>query len=112
MSPWAYICPACYRKHSTPGRCAECQRERDRYTSRRRGSSTRRGYDQAWRALAARAVQLHPWCSTPGCPNTTDLVADHLNPATRGQPGLTLADVQVLCRPCNSRKGSRQQEAV
>jgi 5-methylcytosine-specific restriction endonuclease McrA len=87
------------------GRCPDCQREHNQITSRRRGSSTRRGYDTHWQALARRALTLHPVCSTPGCGATHDLTVDHINPATRGQGELTLADVQVLCRSCNSRKG-------
>jgi 5-methylcytosine-specific restriction endonuclease McrA len=94
------------------GRCPECRREHNQATSRRRGSSTRRGYDTHWQALARRALTLHPVCSTHGCGATHDMTVDHINPATRGQGGLTLADVQVLCRSCNSRKGNKQQEAI
>lgn len=81
------------------------QRERNRRTSQRRGSSTRRGYDTHWQRLAAAAVRSQPWCFA--CRSREDLTVDHIHPESRGRRGLTLADVQVLCRSCNSRKGNR-----
>jgi 5-methylcytosine-specific restriction endonuclease McrA len=41
-----------------------------------------------------------------GC-TSTDLTVDHIDPRTRGKAGLTLADVQVLCRLHNSSKGAK-----
>ncbi len=63
-------------------------------------SSGRGGYDAEWRALAKAAVALQPWCSR--CGATEDLTADHIDPEKR--TGLTLDDVQVLCRRHNSKK--------
>ena len=74
---------------------------------RARGTTAQRGYGAAWQRLAAQAKRLQPWCSV--CRATEDLVADHLRPETRGRQGLTLADVQVLCRRCN---GSKQDKAA
>jgi 5-methylcytosine-specific restriction protein A len=90
----------------TVGRCKECQRERQR----RRGTTTQRGYDRAWRKLSEQARTLHPYCSVPGC-TSADLTVDHIDSRTRGKPGLTLADVQVLCRFHNSQKGAKSYRA-
>ena len=38
---------------------------------------------------------------------TEDLTVDHRDPNTKGRTDLTLADVDVLCRSCNARKGRR-----
>lgn len=62
-------------------------------------SSTDRGYDSRWRRLSERARSLQPWCTD--CGTTHDLTTDHLR-----WPARTLADVQVLCRACNTRKGA------
>jgi excisionase family DNA binding protein len=69
----------------------------------RRGTTAQKGYGASWQRLSKLARQ--PWCTV--CGSTTDLVADHIDPATRGRRPLTLADVQVLCRRCNGSKGSR-----
>jgi 5-methylcytosine-specific restriction endonuclease McrA len=50
--------------------------------------------------LAAEAIRRQPWCSA--CGTTVDLTGDHIDPNKRTD--LTLDDVQVLCRRCNSRK--------
>ena len=55
--------------------------------------------------LSAAAIQAQPWCSA--CGATTDLTADHLDPLSKGGVAVTLADVRVLCRSCNSRRGNR-----
>jgi 5-methylcytosine-specific restriction endonuclease McrA len=70
----------------------------------RRGTTAQKGYGSRWQRLSKLARQRQPWCTF--CGSTTDLVADHIKPATRGRP-LTLADVQVLCRRCNGSKGNR-----
>jgi excisionase family DNA binding protein len=67
----------------------------------RRGTTAQKGYGASWQRLSRLARQRQPWCTF--CGSTQDLVADHINPATRGRP-LTLADVQVLCRRCNGAK--------
>ena len=83
--------------------CDGCKRERPR----RRGTTSQRGYGAYWRKLSEQARRMQPYCSVPGCTGT-DLTVDHIDPATRGQPGLTLADVQVLCRFHNSSKGAKR----
>lgn len=65
-----------------------------------------RGYEGQWRKVSARARKAQPWCSD--CDATTDLTADHSPEAWRrheqGLP-IRLQDVDVVCRPCNSRRG-------
>lgn len=69
-------------------------------------SRRERGYEGQWRKLSARARRIQPWCSD--CDATTDLTADHTPEAWRrhdaGLP-IRLEDVDVVCRPCNSRRG-------
>ena len=62
-------------------------------------SATERGYTSAWFRLSRRARKLQPWCSA--CGSKEDLTGDHLR-----WPAKTLADCDVLCRTCNSRKGA------
>ena len=84
----------------TPGtRCDDCQTEREARTTERKGSATARGYDSRWQRLSTRARTLQPFCTD--CRTTLDLTADHLV-----WPARTLADVEVVCRPCNSRRGA------
>jgi 5-methylcytosine-specific restriction enzyme A len=85
-------------------RCVVCELRRQR--KRPRESASQRGYDYRWRKLSERARRLQPWCSW--CGATDDLTTDHRVPlAAGGTRRPTLADVLVLCRPCNSRKGAR-----
>lgn len=97
------VCPRC-RRPATTSPCLDCKRR----LNRSRGSAASRGYDAAWQALSRRAIRAQPWCTT--CGATTDLTADHKVPLAAGgkRTGLTLTDVEVLCRPCNSRKGARR----
>ena len=49
---------------------------------------------------------MQPWCTF--CGARDDLTTDHLVPLAKGgtrRP--TIADVLVLCRGCNARKGDR-----
>lgn len=64
-----------------------------------KAASHLRGYDHNWRKLSKLARQLQPYCSR--CHATTDLTCDHLV-----WPAVTLSDVDVLCRRCNSVKGA------
>lgn len=69
-------------------------------------SASRRGYGKTWQRLSALAISLQPWCSR--CKSTNDLTTDHRAPlALVGERELSLADVDVLCRKCNSSKGKR-----
>ena len=106
------LCIGCKARHIPVGRqqrCPDCTRGYERAKRERRGTRQQRGYDKAWYALARRAVAGQPWCSA--CGATDDLTVDHRDPTSRGRNGLTLADVQVLCRGCNARKGNSRPVA-
>lgn len=103
MSPVFNLC----LKHGlVVGRCQRCRHER----ARSRGTTAQRGYGRQWRKLSEQARRIQPYCSVPGC-TSSDLTVDHVDPGTRGKPGLTLADVQVLCRFHNSSKGAQSYRA-
>jgi 5-methylcytosine-specific restriction enzyme A len=76
---------------------------------RRRGSAAQRGYGPAWQRLAARAKAAQPWCTH--CHSSHDLTVDHIDPSSKHKR-LSLNDVQVLCRSCNSSKGGRRGGGV
>lgn len=79
----------------------------------RRGSARDRGYDAAWDRLSKRARALSPFCED--CGTTENLTTDHKPSAwerkAEGKP-IRLADVAVVCGPCNSRRGSSRPEAL
>lgn len=77
------------------------------HDTRARRPSREAGYDHAWDKLSRRARAIQPWCSD--CGATEQLTADHLPEAwARKAAGkvIRLRDVDVLCSPCNSRRGS------
>lgn len=76
-----------------------------------RPSAHRRGYDRSWRAIVRQAIEvhvrIHGWtCPGWGTPahHSSDLTGDHELPLALGGR-TTKANVQILCRGCNSRKG-------
>ena len=95
---------------SASSRCPEHRRE---HRSRQRGSARSRGYDTTWDKLSRRARALQPFCSD--CHGTDDLTTDHLPSAWQrkadGKP-IRLADVDVVCGPCNTRRGSSRPSAT
>lgn len=86
------LCTVC-GEPCVDGRCADHRREREP-----KPSAHRRGYGSTWQRLSQRARRLQPWCSD--CGTKDDLTADHLR-----WPARTLKDVDVVCRPCNTRRG-------
>ena len=106
----ALIClePGCSKVVSTGSRCPVHQHVVDVARDRRRGTRSERGYDSRWARLATEAIAEHPWCVRCGTQGSTanPLTADHDVPLARG--GVSeRANVVVLCRRCNSRKGKR-----
>ncbi|WP_033415413.1 HNH endonuclease [Streptomyces canus] len=103
-------CLVCGTLTRNPSRCDPCQAAWQQQQDRVRGSAHQRGYTQQWRTTAAQAVAQHraehgDWCPGWKVPahSATDLTADHIAPKAQG--GTDSPDnVQVLCRPCNSRK--------
>lgn len=77
--------------------CEAHEPRRDRSDKSTRASAHRRGYGRKWQALSREARRLQPWCSD--CGTAEDLTADHLV-----FPALTLRDVDVVCRSCNSKR--------
>lgn len=71
-----------------------------------KGNTHQRGYGSSWQKLSRRARRLQPFCTW--CGSKDDLTLDHSEEAWNahdtGKP-ITMSMVQVLCRPCNSRKG-------
>ncbi len=87
-------------------RCAE-------HTVHTKASARARGYDAAWDRLSKRARRLQPWCTD--CGATDDLQCDHLPSAwERAEAGkaVRLVDVEVVCGPCNRRRGASRGNAV
>lgn len=74
-------------------------------------SPRKRGYTSAWDKLSRRARRLQPFCTN--CGTKKDLTLDHSTEAWEahdaGKP-ITMSMVQVLCRPCNARKGPARPE--
>ena len=97
--------------------CVVCGRPSDqaRCTEHRPTAGTRpsraAGYDSTWDRLSRRARKLQPFCTD--CGTTQDLTCDHTPEAwarkERGLP-IRLADVDVVCRSCNSKRGAARGE--
>ena len=72
-----------------------------------------RGLDGAWKRLSVKARKAQPWCLD--CGATENLTADHLPIAWYTRLVLrrfiTLAMVDVVCGPCNTRRGSSRPGA-
>lgn len=104
------VCPSCGTPHDRTTTCPNCKPTNTRDTAAEdtlRGNARARGYNTAWDRLSRRARTLQPWCTD--CGTTHDLTVDH-SPAAwdrqaAGQP-IRLDDVDVVCRPCNGRRGA------
>lgn len=75
-------------------------------------NATERGYDYAWRKLSERARKLQPFCSD--CGSKHDLQTDHSPEAwKRKEAGkaIRLKDVDVVCGPCNRKRGSARDDS-
>jgi len=63
-----------------------------------------------WKALSKKARRLQPWCTW--CGTTDDLCTDHVIPySVAPELGHSIENCQVLCRPCNGRRGDAFTEA-
>jgi 5-methylcytosine-specific restriction endonuclease McrA len=85
---FAMRCLRCGQRTRNGSYCTACARMR------------RAIYDRDRRRSAA-AVQASPYCAE--CGSTSDLTADHIVPISKGG---ALGPLRVLCRTCNSRRGS------
>lgn len=102
-------CATCGDVIDAGTRCTQCKADRayQRDKTRDRLTFRQNGYDSVWDRLSKRARTLQPFCSDCGTPH--DLSADHLPSAwLRHEQGLAirLQDVDVVCSPCNSKRGS------
>lgn len=82
-----------------------CEQHTPTGTSKRDNQA--KGYGWTWQKLSRRARRIQPWCTD--CSTIHDLTADHLPEAWRrrdaGLP-IRLQDVDVVCRGCNTKRGS------
>lgn len=76
-----------------------------------KASAAARGYDAAWTRLSAKARQLQPFCTD--CGATEDLQTDHTPEAWQRKAAgkrIRLQDVDVVCGPCNRRRGAARSQ--
>lgn len=99
--------PNCPHVQDGP-RCDDHRRERERHNRATTPTKVTRESDRDRRAtaVAQHRAQHGDWCPGYGRPPhaSTDLTADHIEEIALG--GDPHGDLQVLCRSCNSRKGS------
>jgi 5-methylcytosine-specific restriction protein A len=106
-------CLKCGRLTTNPSRCDAHQAEYLATRDRKRGSGAQRGYDTAWRKLAASIIAEHRATVGNYCPGygvashaSDALTVDHIIPKAAGGSD-DRANLAVLCRGCNSRKRDR-----
>jgi 5-methylcytosine-specific restriction protein A len=94
--------------------CAEHLRLIRRESDRRRGSTTERGYDGDWERLAQQRRELDGYlCQACLLEEriTASKLVDHIYPIhVRPDWRLEIANTQVLCRPCHTRKTSADNQ--
>lgn len=80
---------------------------------RRRGTAAQRGLGASWQRLRGIAVDRHVRQFGWMCPGygveahpSRDLTGDHVLARAHGGVARSLADIRVLCRSCNSRRGA------
>jgi 5-methylcytosine-specific restriction protein A len=84
-------------------RCPICNKKYQKFKATSRPSRADRGYDANWKRLSKQLRLMQPYCSI--CKRTSDLTVDHIIPLSSG--GITVeSNLQVLCRRCNSSKGT------
>jgi 5-methylcytosine-specific restriction endonuclease McrA len=93
--------------HRPPG--YRSREEQLRQLDAQRGSAASRGYDQAWRKLRARFLQVHPLCCVEACGEKATIV-DHIS-SIRDRPDLRLewSNLRPMCNRCHSARTSREQ---
>jgi 5-methylcytosine-specific restriction protein A len=103
-------CLDCGTLTRNASRCGTHQAAWQQRHDQQRGSATQRGYDSAWRKVAAATIDSHrqqygDWCPGWGVQphHATDLTADHIVAKATGGSN-EAANAQVLCRSCNARK--------
>jgi len=94
--------------------CDEHLRLMRRESDRRRGSTTERGYDGDWERLAEQRRELDGYLCQACLLDqrlTVSKLVDHIYPIhVRPDWRLEIANTQVLCRPCHTRKTSEDNQ--
>jgi 5-methylcytosine-specific restriction protein A len=104
MSRLPRPCLNCGALIPSGSRCQQCQAAWEA----KRGTSTQRGYDSAWRRLSARVIAEEGRCRDCGTTGTPDnpLTADHIIAKVRGGTN-ERSNLTCRCRRHNSSKGGR-----
>lgn len=102
-------CLGCGRKIAAGSRCERCQAQVNWQHAQRKGTRQSRGYDAQWDKLSRAAIKRQPYCSDCGHwgSNANPLTGDHLR-----WPAVTVDDVDVVCRRCNSKHGARRGDWI
>lgn len=102
------ICASCGRTVPSGQRCPCREVARAEY-DRQRGTPAERGYDDRWRALRLKFLQVHPVCCEPGCGREATEV-DHII-SVRENPALRLVwkNLRPFCKPHHSARTARDQ---
>jgi 5-methylcytosine-specific restriction protein A len=86
---------------------------RSKHDAMNRPTAPNPAYDSAWRKVVRKVVTNHVLTHGWNCPGygraphpATDLTGDHVVSLADGGAS-TAANVRILCRSCNSRKGRR-----
>lgn len=108
------FCLTCFQPTTDGTRHTACQAERNREAEQQRGTRHERGYDYRWTTISTAVLKEHRDRYGDVCPGwqreahpATDLTVDHVIPKSAGG-GDDRANLQVLCRSCNSSKRNRK----
>lgn len=107
MKGYGSFCLVCGDVTDGAMQCPEHLRARQSEKKNRRGSTKELGYDGQWVQVSNRARARQNFCTD--CGKTTRLETDHLPSAwwrREHRLPIRLADVDVTCGPCNSKRGS------
>ena len=105
--------PARMKVCSTPGcpeltrdsRCSGCERGAER----RRGSSSARGYDAAWRRTRDAYLDAHPICSKEFCLTPATEVDHKDGEGPLGPRGHDWSNLRQFCKSHHSARTARDQ---
>lgn len=95
------------------GRCPEHAKERDRIEWTEHGSSSSRGYGQAWKGLRAAVLLDEPLCRHCAAAGRVTAASDvdHVIPKALGGTD-DRSNLSPLCADCHARKTIRDHRAI
>lgn len=77
---------------------------------KQRPSSSKRGYNRAWRKLRRMFLSLHPFCEFCKPKLTAATEVDHIQPVSdHPELRLVVTNLRSLCKPCHSRRTAKDQ---